>query len=141
MCFGPAQVHPEQHLRPVLRLGTARAGLDVEERVGRVQLAAEHAPELELAQTVLETGGIVCNLRERRLVPLLECEIEELARVGEAGRERLQGPDDLLERRALPPEGLGTLGVVPDTGLLELALDFGEPLGPGIVVKGTSSAR
>ena len=39
----PAQIHAQQHLRPVLRLGAAGAGLDVEEGAVRVHLAAEHA--------------------------------------------------------------------------------------------------
>src|SRR5207342_3112571 len=43
-----AQVHAQQHLGPVLRLGAAGAGLDVDEAVGGIELAGEHAAELQL---------------------------------------------------------------------------------------------
>ena len=38
-------------------------------------------------------------------------------------------------------QGLRTLGVVPDIGILELALDFLQALDPGVVVKETPSAH
>ena len=40
--LGPAQIHPEQHLGPVLRLGAAGAGMDGHDRVLAIVLAAEH---------------------------------------------------------------------------------------------------
>ncbi len=40
--LGPAQVHPEQHLGPVLGLGAAGAGMDGDDRVLPIVLAAEH---------------------------------------------------------------------------------------------------
>ena len=46
--LGPAQVHAQQHLRPVLRLGAAGARVDGEDGVAVVVLAAEHQLELEL---------------------------------------------------------------------------------------------
>ena len=46
--FAPAQVHAQQHLGPVLGLGAAGAGLDIEEGVGFVELAGEHAAEFQL---------------------------------------------------------------------------------------------
>src|ERR1700735_5366163 len=58
----PAKVHAQQHLGPVLRLGAAGAGLDVQERAMRVHLAAEHALELELAYPRLELTGIALDL-------------------------------------------------------------------------------
>ena len=62
----PAQVHAQQHLRPVLRLGAAGAGLDVQEGVVRVHLAAEHALELEVAHACLESLGIGDRCPARR---------------------------------------------------------------------------
>ena len=40
--LGPAQVHAQQHLRPVLRLGAAGARMDRDDRVLAIVLAAEH---------------------------------------------------------------------------------------------------
>src|SRR5581483_11340101 len=41
----PAQVHPQQHLGPVLRLETARTGVDLDDRAAGVVLAAEELLE------------------------------------------------------------------------------------------------
>src|SRR5258708_3818211 len=41
MALGPAQVHPEQHLGPVGRLGPARSRTDREDRSALVVLAGE----------------------------------------------------------------------------------------------------
>ena len=38
----PLQVHPQEHLGPVLRLGAAGAGMDRDDGVGAIVLAAEH---------------------------------------------------------------------------------------------------
>src|SRR5690606_38717601 len=133
--FGPAEVHPEEHFGPVLRLGAARPGLDVEERVRRVHLAAEHAPELELLHPALVAVELAQDLGGGGLVLLLLCELDELARVGKAGRQRSQAAADFLEVGALPSQRLRALGLLPDAGLLELALDFGEALGLSLVVK------
>ena len=42
----PAQVHAEEHLGPVLRLGAARAGMDGDDGVLAIVLAAEHLLDL-----------------------------------------------------------------------------------------------
>ncbi len=47
MRIRPFQVHAQQHRGPVLRLGAARPGLDIEKGVVRVHLAGKHALELE----------------------------------------------------------------------------------------------
>jgi hypothetical protein len=65
---GPLEIHAQQHLRPVLRLGAAGAGLDVEEGVVRVHLAAEHALEFELAHVGLESRGVGLELAHHALV-------------------------------------------------------------------------
>ena len=40
--LGPAHVHAQQHLGPVLRLGAAGAGMDGDDGVLAIVLAAEH---------------------------------------------------------------------------------------------------
>ena len=53
----PLQVHPQQHLGPVLRLGAAGARVDRDDRVGGVVLAAQH---------LLDFAGVDLALRARR---------------------------------------------------------------------------
>ena len=44
--LGPFQVHPQQHVGPVLRLGTAGTGMDRDDGTGAIVLAAEHLLDL-----------------------------------------------------------------------------------------------
>ena len=48
--LGPAQVHPQQHLGPVLGVGAAGAGVDGDDGVAGVVLAAEQARLFELGR-------------------------------------------------------------------------------------------
>jgi hypothetical protein len=64
-------------------------------------------------------------------------ELEQLAAVRQGRAERTQCVDDLLQRGAFPAEALGALGVRPDGGILELALDLLEPFALELVVKDT----
>src|ERR1700689_1573778 len=64
----PAKIHAQQHLGPVLGLGTAGTGLDVEERAVRVHLTGEHALEFELANPGLELTGIALDLERSGFV-------------------------------------------------------------------------
>ena len=63
--LAPAQVHAQQHLGPVLRLGAAGAGLNVEERVVRVHLAREHAAELEPLELLRHAFDLADDVVER----------------------------------------------------------------------------
>ena len=58
MGFGPAQVHSEQHFRPVLRFGATGAGLDVEEGITGVEFAREHATKLQRGDLLLIRGQV-----------------------------------------------------------------------------------
>ena len=48
--LGPAQVHAQQHVGPVLGVGPALAGLDLADGVGLVVLAGEQRAQLELVE-------------------------------------------------------------------------------------------
>src|SRR5262245_24743914 len=50
----PSQVHAEEHLRPVLRLGAARAGMNRDERVLAIVLTAEHLLDLAGLHLLIE---------------------------------------------------------------------------------------
>ncbi len=78
----PAQVHAQQHLRPVLRLGAAGARLDIEEGAVRVHLAAKHALELELAHLRLEPLRVALDVARGGLVALALGQLQQLRRIG-----------------------------------------------------------
>ena len=58
----PAREHAEQHLGPVLRVGTARAGVDLADRVALVVLAAEQRAQLELIELLRSLGDAFGDL-------------------------------------------------------------------------------
>ncbi|MCY1276206.1 hypothetical protein D9M70_248650 [compost metagenome] len=134
---GPAQVHAQQHVGPVLGLGAAGAGLDVQVGVVRVHLAAEHAAEFQLLEDLaqaLDFGGDVVH---RAFVVLLDRHVQQVAGVGQAAGEVVQGLDDLRQLGAFTAEVLGVFGVVPDVGVFEFAVYFDETIMLLIVVKDT----
>ena len=57
--------------------------------------------------------------------------------LGKFGGEAGQRANLVLQTRSLAPQFLGTLGITPDVGLLELALDFSQTMLLGIKVKDT----
>src|SRR5690606_30916468 len=141
LALAVAQVLAQQHRGPVLCLGAARAGLDLDEariRVGRVR---EHAPELEILDFRFDRPHVGFHGDERRVVVLRRGHLEQLGGVGEARLDRRDALDDRLERLLLAAERLRVLRVVPDVGGFELALDYLETRLLRVVVKGTSEAR
>ena len=135
--LAPAQVHAQQHLGPILRLGAAGAGLDVDECVRAVHLAGEHALEFELLDFRGEAVDIVRDRGGRAFVVLADRKIEQIAGLAERIGQRADAADDAFERRALLAEVLRALRVVPDVGVFELARDFFEAFGLRIEVKDT----
>jgi hypothetical protein len=136
--LAPAQVHAQEHLGPVLRLGAAGAGLDVDERIRRIHLAREHALELELLDLrgkILDVGR---DRRDRALVVLADGEIEQIAGLAERIGQRADAADDAIEVRALLAEILRTLRIVPDARVFELTCDLFEALRLRVEVKDTS---
>ena len=134
---GPAQVHAQQHLRPVLRLGAAGAGLDVEEAVVRIHLAREHALELEARDLAFDPVHVLLDRAHHGLVRVGLGQLEQFAGLVQADAQAVEGADHCLELGAFAAQFLRALRLVPDGGVFELAQDFGQALGAALVVKDT----
>jgi hypothetical protein len=139
--LGPAQVHPEEHFRPVLCLRTAGTRLDIEVRVVGVHLAGEHAPELEALDARFEAAQVALDFRGGIRIVFLDREREQFARVLQAVRDLVEPGYDLLQPGPLLAERLRALRFVPDIRLFQFALDLDQPLRLLFVVKDTSSTR
>jgi hypothetical protein len=109
-------VHAQQHLRPVLGLGAALSGVDVEEAVVRVHGVGEHAPEFQPLDQAADAGDVGLDAHERGVVTLGAGEREELARVAQPPIDLLHGSQGFLERPAFLAQLLRLLRVVPDPG-------------------------
>jgi hypothetical protein len=72
-------------------------------------------------------------------VLLFGCELVELAGLVERLLDAIQRRDDGFELGALATQALRALGIRPDGGILELAVDLLEPLALDVIVKDTSA--
>jgi len=77
-----------------------------------------------------ETGLVLFRLHE----------VQQFQGIGYPGGDPVELDDYRLEPRTLPPQFLGTLGRVPDAGVLQLAVYLLEPFLLVLVFKGTPSA-
>jgi hypothetical protein len=84
VALGPAEIHPEEHLGPVGRLGPAGAGADREDRPALVVLAREQQGGPLATEVGLEGGDLAVELgAELRVTGFLD-ELE--------GRQQVVGP-------------------------------------------------
>src|SRR3989454_2052834 len=134
-------VHALEHRRPVLRLGAARARLDVDEAVVGVERVGEHAAKLERRDVALQARRLAPDLLERRLVGIGARHVEQLFRVGEAAADAAERADHGLERLLFLAERLRALRVVPQLRVFELAVQRREAALLRLEVKDTSAAR
>ena len=138
LAFGVAQIHALEHARPVLGLGAAGAGLDLDEAGVAVHRVVEHAAEFELAHAAFKGGGVGFDGLHRFFVVFHRGELEQILAVGQALVDFLQVHNDAFEGFLFLAKFLGAGRVVPDLGVFELLADFDQLFSLGIVVKDTS---
>jgi hypothetical protein len=90
---------------------------------------------------MLRTVQVGLDLPDGIGVVLLDRHLQQLLGVLQRTLVAIEVADELGEARALPVQLLGMVGIIPDLRLLELALDFCQPLGAPGIVKGTPSGR
>ena len=141
MRLRPTQVHAQDHLRPILCFGSTSAGLNVKISVVGVHLTRKHTAELESRNARLKRGDIALDFGDCVLVVFLDRHLQQFVGLTEAVLYFVQPDNDLLQPRTLLPQRLRTLGFVPDVGLFEFALNFGQSFRFVVVVKDTSSTH
>ena len=136
----PADVHPQQHLGPVLRFGAAGTGMDLEESVVAVRLARQQA--LQLAPLRLAAGGGKRGFRLAvgLLVRLFLGKLGEREAVLQLQLQPLVSGDRRIETGALLHHRAGALGIGPEVGVLGLAVQRLQAAARTVEVKGASSA-
>ena len=138
--LGPADIHPQQHLCPILRLGAAGTGMHFEIAVVAIGLARQQALQLT-------SSRLGAQLLERRLGLGDDCrlafgfaQLDQLARFVDFTLDPPVAVDRLVEPGALAQQLLGIRRIVPQTRILDLCVQLGEPPGRGLPVKDASSA-
>jgi hypothetical protein len=124
LAVAPPEVHPQQHLRPVLALGPPRAGVDRQDGVDAVVLATQH---------LLELGALDHGLEPREaglqvLVHVLAggAPLEEHAGVVLLAPEPLQEVEVALDALAALEDLLRGVLPGPEIGGRHLPLEPGE---------------
>ena len=125
--FRPAREHPQQHLGPVLRVGTARAGVHLADRVALVVLAREERAQLEPVELAGERGDAALDLGLLGVVALFARQLVQRLEVGEAAFEIVDELDVVADARHLGRHAPGGVGIVPEVGARGVGLEVGEP--------------
>jgi hypothetical protein len=87
---------------------------------------------------LIEVGNHLCN---RAGVILGDGHVEQLISVAEACSQIIDKHNDLLQRRPFLSKRLRSIRFIPDIGLFQLALNFGQALRLAVIVKDTPSTQ
>jgi hypothetical protein len=116
MAFRPAQVHAQQHLRPIGGLGPARAGADRQQGVALVVLTGEEESEAGRSVGGRQIRGVAVDLGQELLVVLFLGEVQQFG--GRSGPRFQVAPQCQLRAQALgfAQDLLCSTLVVPEAG-------------------------
>jgi hypothetical protein len=131
----------KQHLRPVLRLGSAGSGLNFNKAIIGISRVGEHAPEFKTLNQRLETRQITLDGNQCLIIVLRPGDLRQLDAVAKATIQFVDGQDNTVKLFFFPSQVLSVLGVVPDIGSFELTIDFVQARAFDIEVKDTPEAR
>ena len=122
--IGPTGVHAQQHLGPVLGFGTAGAGLDGQEGVMFVVLVTQQQLKLKRGQTVFQGADFARDfLQEVGIVGVKK--VKQADHVVRFGIQLIPKDDFVLDPAVAPHDIAGAVGVVPEAGSGDLAVEFG----------------
>jgi len=141
LALDPAQIHAHQHLRPVLRLGAAGAGVDGEDGALVVAGPAEHLAEFEVGDAFFQRIALGFQILEHAFIRLALGEFIQVAKIGCFPGQILPGLDPVAPFGDVAHDLLCSLIVVPETGLGYLFLERSLFVFLGLNVKGTSAER
>jgi len=110
--LAPAQVHPLQHLRPILRFQAAGPRMQSENGVTAIVLAAEHALELQAGDCRLDL--LDCVVRLFGGVRVFDGEIEIDLGVFQIGLLFAPALEGHTQGGPITKEFLGLFGVLPE---------------------------
>ncbi|GLX15398.1 hypothetical protein Pstr01_36370 [Pseudomonas straminea] len=98
---------------------------------------AEHAAEFELLENFAQALDFSGDVVDGALIVLFYSHVQQVARVGQAAGQVVDGFDDLRQGGALTAQALGVFRLVPDVRVFEFAVYFDETIMLVIVVKDT----
>jgi hypothetical protein len=124
--LGPAQVHPHQHLGPVLGVHTPRARAEAHDHVVVVVGAGEHQPHLQRADPRGQRLHFPPDLSDDPFVIFLDRQRQQLLGVVEPLVEGLPLADLIAQPGEAAHRGLRGALVVPEIRVRAQLLEFGD---------------
>jgi hypothetical protein len=119
----PSQIHTQQHLRPILALRTARAGMYGDDGAASVVLAGEQHGRFQALQQVGVNLGVALDIGLN--VFTLARQFEHGVEIVGHGADALVVGDGLLQLLAFLHDLLALLGLIPEVGRGDLVFGFG----------------
>ncbi|KIQ06578.1 prepilin-type processing-associated H-X9-DG protein [Pseudomonas sp. BIGb0408] len=98
---------------------------------------AEHAAEFQLLEDFAQAFDFCGDVVDGALVVFFDGHVEQVAGIGQAAGQVVDGLDDQRQRGTLTAEVLGVFRLVPDVRVFEFAVYFDETIMLVIVVKDT----
>jgi hypothetical protein len=135
----PAEIHPQEHRRPVGRLGSAGPGADCDDRAPLVVLAREQERRPFALERLVELVGVALELG--RDVGVFFCEREQLDEILGLLDDARPQLDLGAQAVGFAEETLRPTLVVPEPGGLGEAVDLGYAAGFGLEVKAAPRSR
>jgi hypothetical protein len=100
MLFRPAKVHAQQHVGPVLGIGSAGAGIDGDDGVVGVLFSVQHHIDGKLVDAPLQRFGLLLYLGQGMVVLFLDGHGQQQFILLQGRLERLKGIDAVAENSA-----------------------------------------
>ena len=122
--LAPAPIHAQQHLGPVLALGAARAGMDLDIGVEHVGLTREQRLDLQPRRFVLHGLDRLLTLGDGGVVALHLAEFDQGQCIVELALELADALDLGFQRGAFAHQLLRGFGIVPEIGSLGEGVEF-----------------
>jgi hypothetical protein len=135
MPLGPAQVHPQEHLGPVGRLGAAGSSADGQDRRAFVVLATEQQRGPLATEVDLQGCGVALELGLEVGVGGLVEQLQGGLEIGDPGQQVTPRVDLGAQAVGLAEDLLRFALVVPEPGFLGQRLELRDPLLLGLEVK------
>ena len=136
----PAHIHAQQHVGPVLALGAAGAGMDLEVAIVGVGLAGKQRLEFAARDLGLELAQRGFGFGDDLLILLGFAELDQRHLVVELLLDAGERVELIVERGALLHQPARALLVVPEIGVFGLPVQLGKPRARLVDVKDASSA-
>ena len=138
--LGPAHIHAQQHVGPILAFGTAGAGMHFEIAIVGVGLAGQQRLKLAARHFGFELAQRRFSFGDDFLIVLGFAELDQHDLIVELLLDAGQRGELVVERGALLHDAAGALRIVPEIGVFGLPVQLGKPHAGFVDVKDASSA-